>query len=190
MGRLVGRSLHAALHLVAPENDRAVLASWKNIAQYVSRRVRTVQRWERELGLPVRRTKSGGKGSVLAVPREIDAWVESQQFTDGCLDPYGSDRVLHELRIENRELRSENRELLRQLAKSAPGAHLIMADLGNWQVFDPSDRKTYPKMDDAPVQVRFQNGKLEEGESRMFFSQTRLLPCSSICAWRYIKDIA
>ena len=30
----------------------SVLASWKDIAQYVGKGIRTVQRWERELGLP------------------------------------------------------------------------------------------------------------------------------------------
>jgi hypothetical protein len=66
------------------------------------------------------------------------------------------------------------------------GVRLLMAHLSDWHVFDPSDRKTYPAVD-APVQVRFDDGKLEEGDSRMFFPLTKLLPCSSIVAWRYIK---
>jgi hypothetical protein len=32
--------------------------------------------------------------------------------------------------------------------------HQTMAHLSDWHVFDPNDRKTYPKVD-APVQVRF-----------------------------------
>ena len=64
----------------APSSPRAaqtsVLTSWKEIAQYFGKGVRTVQRWEHELGFPVRRTKSG----VLAVPGEIDAWVQSQRL--------------------------------------------------------------------------------------------------------------
>jgi hypothetical protein len=61
-----------------------------------------------------------------------------------------------------------------------------MDHLSDWHVFDPTDRKTYPKVK-APVQVRFQGGKLEEGDSRVFFPQTELLPTSSIIGWRYIK---
>ena len=38
-------------------NER--LDSWKEIARYLNRSERTVQRWERESGLPVRRVKSG-----------------------------------------------------------------------------------------------------------------------------------
>jgi hypothetical protein len=115
------------LRLIIPENDREVapvLTCWKDIAHYVGKSVRTLQRWERESGFPVRRTKPGDRGSVLAIPREIDSWVKSQQCTDGQLD--GSDRAtllrsLYALRIENRELRSENRELLSQLANRTGG---------------------------------------------------------------------
>ena len=35
--------------------ESAVLSSWKDIAKYMGKGVRTVQRWERHLGLPVRR---------------------------------------------------------------------------------------------------------------------------------------
>jgi hypothetical protein len=61
-----------------------------------------------------------------------------------------------------------------------------MAPLSDWHRFDPSDRGTYPK-EKALVQVRFDDGKLEEGGSRIFFPLTQLLPCSSINAWRYVK---
>jgi erythromycin esterase-like protein len=109
------------LRFIAPENDRGVapvLTCWKDIARYVGKGVRTVQRWEQELGFPVRRTERRQKGRVLAVPTEIDSWVKSQQCIDGQLDAHGSLlRSLHELRIENRELRSENRALLRQLSR-------------------------------------------------------------------------
>jgi hypothetical protein len=114
-------------HSIDGSEVAAVLTSWIDIARYVGKGVRTVQRWERELGFPVRRTKPGEKGSVLAVPREIDSWVKSQQFTDGRLDTYESDqatllRSLLALRIENRDLRAENRELQRQLASRRSGA--------------------------------------------------------------------
>jgi hypothetical protein len=92
----------------------SVLTSWKEIAQYVGKGVRTAQRWERELGFPVRRPKHGIKSTVLAVPREIDAWVQSQQFGDGQLGSIESERTAL-LRALN-ALRSENRELRRQLA--------------------------------------------------------------------------
>jgi len=42
------------------------LNSWKEIATYLSRGVRTVQRWERELKLPVHRIGKGKRSPVYA----------------------------------------------------------------------------------------------------------------------------
>ena len=55
-------------------NER--LDSWKEIARYLNRSERTVQRWERESGLPIRRVKSAkDAGSVYAMRSELDAWL-------------------------------------------------------------------------------------------------------------------
>jgi hypothetical protein len=62
---------------------RTVLSSWKEIASYLGKGVRTVQRWERELGLPVRRPKPNEKQIVLAFPDELDAWVRESQHQSG-----------------------------------------------------------------------------------------------------------
>jgi len=53
------------------------LDSWKEIALYLDRGVRTVQRWERDLGLPVHRIGKGDRGSVFAFRHEIDRWLEA-----------------------------------------------------------------------------------------------------------------
>src|SRR5450759_1385660 len=50
------------------------LDSWKEIAAYLKRGARTVQRWEREEGLPVHRLPHEKLGSVYAYPAELDAW--------------------------------------------------------------------------------------------------------------------
>src|SRR5436190_22440139 len=50
------------------------LDSWKEIAAYLKRGVRTVRRWEREEGLPVHRHVHRVLGSVYAYRSEIDAW--------------------------------------------------------------------------------------------------------------------
>ncbi len=55
--------------------DTPLLNSWKEIAEYVGRGVRTVQRWERELGLPVRRPRHHLRSPVIAIPAEIDDWL-------------------------------------------------------------------------------------------------------------------
>src|SRR5512136_1983736 len=50
------------------------LDSWKEIAAYLKRGARTLQRWEREEGLPVHRLQHGTLGSVYAYPAELDRW--------------------------------------------------------------------------------------------------------------------
>lgn len=50
------------------------LQSWKEIAAYLERDVRTARRWEKENGLPVRRHGSGKGSSVYAFPSEIAVW--------------------------------------------------------------------------------------------------------------------
>ena len=52
-----------------------VLSGWKEIANYLGKGVRTVQRYEWELGLPVRRPAGKPRGSVIATRAELDAWV-------------------------------------------------------------------------------------------------------------------
>jgi tetratricopeptide (TPR) repeat protein len=56
----------------------AKLSSWKEIAAYLGREVRTVQRWEKLDGMPVRRLFHEKRGSVYALAAELDAWVASR----------------------------------------------------------------------------------------------------------------
>jgi TolB-like protein/tetratricopeptide (TPR) repeat protein len=50
------------------------LDSWKEIAAYLKRGVRTVRRWEHDEGLPVHRHVHHVLGSVYAYKSEIDRW--------------------------------------------------------------------------------------------------------------------
>lgn len=52
-----------------------VLNSWKEIAAYLGRAIRTVQRWEHDLNLPVHRPSGRERSAVLAFPRELDEWL-------------------------------------------------------------------------------------------------------------------
>lgn len=71
-------------------NDE-ILNSWKEIAAYLNRGVRTVQRWEKELRLPVHRPRSKTKSPVVAFRNELDQWItrtplrlrESGEATNG-----------------------------------------------------------------------------------------------------------
>jgi phage terminase Nu1 subunit (DNA packaging protein) len=90
-----------------------ILIGWKNIARYLGVGIRTVQRWESSLGLPVRRTRRESKSTVLAVRAEIDTWVRARGFDIGKEASRKSERML--LLRSLRELQAENQELRRLL---------------------------------------------------------------------------
>ena len=56
--------------------ERRILNSWKEIATYLGRGVRTVQRWEAQLGLPVHRPAGKDHSAVLAFSSELDQWLD------------------------------------------------------------------------------------------------------------------
>jgi TolB-like protein/tetratricopeptide (TPR) repeat protein len=59
------------------END--VLGSWKEIADYLGKEIRTCWRWEKELGLPVNRIDScSSRSRVFAYKSEIDHWLREK----------------------------------------------------------------------------------------------------------------
>jgi hypothetical protein len=64
---------------VSKEAER--LDSWKEIASFLGRGIRTVQRWEREEQMPVRRLGHAKRGTVYADPAELSAWWESRRLT-------------------------------------------------------------------------------------------------------------
>ncbi|MCP5116054.1 MAG: hypothetical protein GY953_34945, partial [bacterium] len=92
MNRQTQRSEHAS-----PESSAdGRLDSWKEIAAYLKRGVRTVQRWEHSEGLPVHRHVHSKLGSVYAYRPELDAWWNNsrprlQLATDDA--PSGGRRV-------------------------------------------------------------------------------------------------
>ncbi len=60
------------------------LDSWKAIAQYLGRDVRSVQRWEQHRGLPVHRVP-GQKGAVVfAYEHELDNWLRSGRIEESA----------------------------------------------------------------------------------------------------------
>jgi len=55
------------------------LDSWKEIAAYLNRDITTAQRWEKREGMPVHRHLHDKRGSVYAVPEELDHWIKSRK---------------------------------------------------------------------------------------------------------------
>ncbi|WP_191621144.1 PD40 domain-containing protein [Marinihelvus fidelis] len=57
------------------------MGSWKEIANYLGKTVRTVQRWEEKEGLPVRRLVHESGATVFAFEHEIDRWLNRRSLT-------------------------------------------------------------------------------------------------------------
>jgi hypothetical protein len=92
------------------------LNSWKEIASHLERGVRTVQRWESELGLPVRRTGRGKRGAVYALVSELDLWrVTSGAVVGKELDP-GSERAAGSAVEESRRLLSSVQSMVQSVS--------------------------------------------------------------------------
>ncbi len=53
------------------------LNSWKEIAGYLGRAVRTVQRWHCDLQLPAHKVRDTLRSPVFAFPAELDSWMRT-----------------------------------------------------------------------------------------------------------------
>jgi len=63
-----------------------ILKSWKEIARYLDCGIRTAQRWERDLGLPVRRPRGRMRSAVIALTAELDDWVKTRATSAIVID--------------------------------------------------------------------------------------------------------
>src|ERR1035437_2794521 len=99
-----------------PEAHRK-LDSWKEIATYIGRSVRTVIRWEQDNGLPVHRLPGGHHPGVFAYPCEIDEWLRSAD--NGHERELASAETPHEATEAQRKLRTTPKLSFRLTGSSA-----------------------------------------------------------------------
>jgi hypothetical protein len=65
------------------------LAGWKEVAAFLGRSVRTVQRWENEAALPVRRLRSKARSIPYALRSELAAWLKEWGIPAGSTEGAG-----------------------------------------------------------------------------------------------------
>ena len=63
-------------------SKREILSSWKEIANYLNIKVRTEQRWEKELNLPIHRVDGAPGTYVYAYPDELNSWLKKKDIRD------------------------------------------------------------------------------------------------------------
>jgi predicted DNA-binding transcriptional regulator AlpA len=108
-------------------DDSTVLSSWKDIARYLGKGVRTVQRWERHLGLPVRRPIGASQKSAVVLYRgDVDAWLATRFSArsplrgkeEGEVHCRSARSTLNERIQKAQELRTVNQKLTEQITAS------------------------------------------------------------------------
>jgi len=103
-----------------------LLNSWKEIAAYLDRGVRTVQRWERELQLPVHRIGKGRRSPVYVLVSELNFWMSTSGI-DKAEDPKPQmlqfSRALPRSAQDPRRLLTSIQALARNLAEASVRQH-------------------------------------------------------------------
>jgi len=128
-----------------------VLSSWKEIASYLGKGVRTVQRWEHQLAMPVHRPAGADKGVVLAYPEELDAWIRKTAAQPHLLQAHAGDDA-PDAASEAQQLR-ERCEALCAAHRKAVAA--LMSNLKNTMQYVSAVPTDLPRATATPL-----NGKL------------------------------
>ena len=112
-----------------------VLNSWKEIAAYMGRGVRTVQRWERELGLPVRRPRGKERSAVIALTPDLDTWLH--KVPQGTLTSHPSTEQRREkLHLSTERLRIQIQRMVtesQRIQETAKATLILTAKLRDQQ---------------------------------------------------------
>jgi len=108
--------------MLSTGHEVRVLGSWKEIAAYLGKGVRTVQRWEHEFGLPVMRPQKAHKGHVLSSTDKLDRWLVTKwtQLPSGK-EPSPNAESANAVIRDFRRLRQANRELIHDLRQAMEG---------------------------------------------------------------------
>jgi hypothetical protein len=92
-----------------------LLNSWKEIAAYLGRGVRTAQRWERDLSLPVRRPRGKDRSAVIAFTDELDQWIKRTSNNSPRTNTKLSDVIAESKQLQaNAKVLEQNMQLLHQ----------------------------------------------------------------------------
>jgi TolB-like protein len=173
------------------------LDSWKEVAAYLKRGARTVQRWEREKGLPVHRLRPDKLGSVFAFKSELDAWWSSSAALElsPVLEPGGSIAVLPFADMSPKKDQAYfcdglAEEIIHALSRT--GSLQVASRTSSFQFRDA-------QMDSREIGRRLGVGTLLEGSVRKWGAQVRVavqlvdaengFPLWSACYDRKVRDI-
>ena len=182
-----------------PPSSGDRLDSWKEIAAYLNRGVRTVRRWEDEEGLPVHRHLHHTQGSVYAYKSEIEAWRRSAArtptspksivvlpFANLSPDPendYFADGLTDEVTADLskvRALRVTSRTSAMSFKNTTKDVKAIAGELGVRYVLQGSARRSAGRLRitaqliDASIDAHLWSEKYDGSDEDVFAFQERL----------------
>ncbi len=131
------------------------LSGWKEIANFLGKGVRTVQRYERDMGLPVRRPAGKDRGSVVAVVAELDGWVKASPIREVfrlrlSADPSPAQQIrdgLSELTRLREQLLTLRSELHTSLERLQDSVYLLQGEVARHTPHDPSNLYSWDEAD-------------------------------------------
>lgn len=96
-----------------------LLSSWKEIANYLNCGIRTVQRWESQFGLPVRRLGTKHRSGVMAMRAEVDSWLKTHSLQNQVVTSVAGALVADEGTIRFLQTEIESGLTFAELASTA-----------------------------------------------------------------------
>ena len=113
---------------------RQILNGWKEISNHIKRGVRTAQRWEDCLGMPVHRPALKDRSAVVAFTDELDRWLSRTVSDTLDANAEGSEETLERmhnnlstLARHTSELASQTIALQEQMKRSLEVQHSRIA---------------------------------------------------------------
>jgi hypothetical protein len=104
---------------MAANSGEKVFTSWKEIASFFGKGVRTVQRWEQKFGLPISRP-TAAKNVVLTTENELREWIRqssSRLIDDDKSNVSAGADSISELAERLKRLESETARLAQMISR-------------------------------------------------------------------------
>lgn len=147
-----------------PRQLRTIVQSWKDIASELERGVRTVQRWERTLGLPVHRLGKGARCPVFAFKDELHLWFHEKALASDLETTPGESPANSRLKESNnagnghsRVKRSLRKERALSGTNPMPGASILQS-INDFFAME-SSRQKQQNCPDCHSALRFLKGR-------------------------------
>ena len=157
-----------------------ILHGWKEIANFLRRGVRTVQRYERDLGLPVHRLSGKSRGSVLAEEAELRQWIANTAHVREMSNVHEAFGKIHRIGADFLRVNCEAALTFARLALETPDkniqrrrAQIARRAYDNIRRIEPNIKQTDAERKDLDSKLRQLKRDLEElggGLSRILYS--------------------